>query len=194
MKLSTKRCVSRQSSRVTAPYLRHYRKCRPFVPLIAMHKYIGKWSTFLFYSGSILIRTKGSFTKLIDTVESILLGNISFLSSWVTYYWWEEDINVDIVDGQPIGTAWDRWNVAEREMGVGWGGRLEGWGWYFDICNWRGAHSVVASVPTRVPHVRIATVHSRNQSHTKEPNNNDPLWQWRCLHIVIIISDNTFKV
>ena len=129
MKLSTKRSVPRQPSRVKAPYLRHYRKCRPFVPLIAMHKYIGKWSTFLFYSGSILIRTKGSSTKLIDTDESTLVCNISLLSSWATYCWWEEDVNVDIVDGQPIGTAWDRWNVAEPEMGV----EGEGWRVEFDI-------------------------------------------------------------
>ena len=100
----------------------------PFVPLIAMHKYIGKWSTFLFYSGSILIRTKGSSTKLIDnTGESTLLCNISLISSWATYYWWEEDVNVDIVDGQPIATAWDRWNVAEPEMGV------EGEGWRVEV-------------------------------------------------------------
>ena len=134
MKISTKRCVPRQPSRVTAPYLRHYRKCRPFVPLIAMHKYIGKWSTFLFYSGSILIRTKGSSTKLIDTGESTLLCNISLLYSWATYYWWEEDVNVDIVDGQPIGTAWDRWNVAEPEMGVeGKDGGLRLIFWYLQL-------------------------------------------------------------
>ena len=193
MKLSTKRCVPRQPSRVTAPYLRHYRKCRPFVPLIAMHKYIGKWSTFLFYSGSILIRTKGSSTKLIVTGESTLLCNISLLSRWPTlllvrrrcqcgHCWWAANRN-SLGQMKRSGTR----------DGC-WGGRLEGWGWYFDICNWRGAHSVVASVLTRVPHVRIATVHSRNQSHTKEPNNNNPLWQWQCNHIMIIIPDNTFKL
>ena len=34
---------------------------------------------------------------------------------------------MDIVDGQPIGTAWDRLNVAEPEMGV------EGEGWRVEV-------------------------------------------------------------